>query len=370
MNRSLERILLSALAATGITLALILNSPLDPAQSAPPPPEPTPVPRPLPPNQPARGLMYDGLEYGDANACPEMLRTRERSLCTHGPDPAPSGVDPRISVAPLSLYAPASVSAIQCDGDGTAGYRTQVMYVHGTDTVDRYNQYAASIQTWAAGADVIYRDSAGETGGYRRLRFVHDSNCSIIVLDVTISATGSIDFNTMVNRLSALGYNRSDRKYMIFMDVNLYCGIGSLWGSTTSAQSNSNNSGPSYARADSGCWTDQVIAHESMHNMGAVQHNAPHSTYLQNQSSSNTWHCSDEYDRMCYSDAAGVVMDFSACSSSAHDRLFDCHHDDYYSTNPAPGSYLATFWNTANNRFLISAPPLLTPRIFLPLVIK
>lgn len=37
----------------------------------------------------------------------------------------------------------------------------------------------------------------------------------------------------------------------------------------------------------------------------------------------------------------------------AHDQRLDCRHDDYYSTNPAAGSYLANNFNVADNLFLI-----------------
>jgi hypothetical protein len=78
-----------------------------------------------------------------------------------------------------------------------------------------------------------------------------------------------------------------------------------------------------------------------MHNLGGVQPSAPHSN--------RSWHCNDEYDRMCYREGSNKLRYY--CGSS-HDLRFDCRHDDYYSTAPRPGGYLDRHWNAAESAFL------------------
>jgi hypothetical protein len=282
-----------------------------------------------------------------APLCPNALKLRRQNLCTHGPDAPPRGYAVGTDVPPVISVA--ATPGIACDGDGTSGKRVQVMYVRSTDQPDRLATYLASFRTWAAGIESIYSASAAETGGVRRVRFVHDANCDLSVLNVVLSPAGDDSFTNTTNELSAMGYNLASRKYLLFVDANVYCGIGSMWLDDQSGEANWNNTGTSYARADAGCWGGAVAAHELMHNLGGVQNTAPNS--------SGGGHCTDEWDRMCYSDSPNYPAMRTVCGDTNHDVRFDCNHDDYFNTNPAGGNHLATHWNTANSGWLITTPP-------------
>ncbi|MEU9129621.1 RICIN domain-containing protein [Kitasatospora sp. NPDC048540] len=350
----------------------------------------------VPASDTGKGMVYTGLvPAAGGDKCAGVYKVSDAGLCTHGPDEAPKGVDihqdakpvaaaaaepaaltvasdaapsaadllggqtvfdvqsgsalaseaPAAGGTPASAAAAAAGTAVVCDGDGSTGNRVQVLYVHAPGK-DRFGQYLPSFKKWAADADVIYNASAEETGGTRHIRFVTESDCSAAVLNVELSASALQEFGATNNALAQQGFNRKDRKYMIFADAQVYCGIGTFAGDERPGKDNLSNFGPSYGRTDGGCWGGSTAAHELGHNLGAVNNSAPNS--------SKAGHCVDEWDIMCYSDAPYYPQMVTKCPNRASDDRLDCNHDDYYNTNPAAGSYLTTHWNVANNQFLIS----------------
>ncbi|MFJ7158673.1 RICIN domain-containing protein [Streptomyces sp. NPDC101118] len=355
--------------------------------------EPAPL-KAVPSDQPAKGMVFDGLAAAPkGDRCAGVYRT-DAGHCTHGPDAPPKGVDIKKQVPPAvkttavaadptrpgsaakaggrpqdapatadaqaasgsaaSAPAPAAgqraVAAgpagqtVQCDGDGSTGNRVQVVYVHGPGR-DRFSQYVASFRKWAADADLIYSASAQETGGVRHIRYVTAADCTPTVLNIELPDSALSEFSATNRALAGKGLDRRDRKYMIFADTQVYCGIGTFNGDERPGQANLSNFGPSYGRTDSGCWGGHTAAHELGHNLGAVNNSAPNT--------SRGAHCTDEYDVMCYSDTPYYPQMRYVCNNQAKENILDCNHDDYFHTSPRAGSYLATHWNIADNQFLM-----------------
>ncbi|MFB6613217.1 RICIN domain-containing protein [Streptomyces sp. NPDC056367] len=352
-----------------------------------------------PANDTARGMVFDGLKAAPkGDRCAGVYRT-EAGLCSHGPDAPPKDVDIKKDVppavnsravasdpagpeagaaavegggrpqdAPAADASTAKTSAskapapaadngqavaagpagqtVQCDGDGSTGNRVQVVYVHAPGR-DRYAEYLASFRKWAADADLIYSTSAQETGGIRHIRYVTAADCTPTVLNIELPASALAEFSATNNALAAKGLDRRDRKYMIFSDTQVYCGIGTFAGDERPGQNNQSNFGPSYGRTDSGCWGGHTAAHELGHNLGAVNNSAPNT--------SRGAHCTDEYDVMCYSDTPYYPQMRNICTNQASENILDCNHDDYFHTSPKAGSYLATHWNIADNQFLMKS---------------
>lgn len=297
-----------------------------------------------PPNQPRRGLVYDGLTRSERAKCQNgfdvHLGFGKSPLCTHGPDPVPAPLVGESTVSPLQAT---TATQVMCDGDGASGKRFQVVYARAADMPDRFATYQNSIQQWVIGADDILNASAAETGSTRHFRFVHDANCNPVVLNVILSPTGDDTFGNLLGELQTQGFKRADRNYVVFTDASIYCGIGTITSDDSAGASNFHNTGSFYARVDARCWSSSAVAHEMMHNLGGVQMSAPHT--------SNYWHCTDEHDLMCYQDSGSTVLQYLCDSTQS--GLFDCNKEDYFNTNPAPNSYLATHWNTAFNEFLV-----------------
>ena len=337
-----------------------------------------------PVDDPRRGLIYEGLRKAPvdsfcAGAFEALLDSRvspsmKQVLCTHGPDPAPEGVDIRENRGPDPVAqhtapatgAAAGTGSVPCYGNGTDGYRVQLMYARATTGADRYATYEASFRSWAARLDQIVNNSAAQTGGTRHVRFVTDSSCNPVITRVALSSSAMSSFSKMVSELHRAGYNRADRKYLVWTDTNRYCGIAELYVDDSQDPTpgrNYNNGNPwiqgSVGRVDNGCWglTNAVEAHELLHLLGGVQASAPHAT--------PGFHCLDESDRLCYADGSTSSPVRHVCPA-ANEAMYDCNNDDYFSTAPVPGSYLATHWNTADSAFLSAQAPANGPATTVP----
>ncbi|MBO9524471.1 MAG: hypothetical protein J7518_23270 [Nocardioidaceae bacterium] len=288
-----------------------------------------------------------GIDVHDRPSTAE-LRARE------GAGPAAYQAAQDLGVAATEVATTATDPSVPCDGDGTSGYRVQGMYVVEAGRTNRYADLKSSFQLWAAGTDDVVNRSAALTGGVRHLRYATEAGgagCVASVLNVTVPAGSMTSFSTTVSAVQALGYTSPGRKYLMWTDATVLCGVASMYTTDSDTQANPNNgSYAQYARVDAGCWglgngTSQhsVEAHEILHTLGGVQNTAPHST--------KAGHCWDESDTMCYADGGTHAM-VQICPPE-REFFFDCNNDDYFSTYPDPGSYLDTHWNAADSRFLI-----------------
>jgi len=325
---------------------------------------------------PYRGLVYTGLRLGrEGSACEgtfEALSPTGASLgCSHGPDPAPPGVDVRRGRSDAQLAADARPAAgraadsvdttgagsaaallgsVGCIADGILGSRVQAIYAVPADRTDRSATVVPAIRgTYAPRVDWQFNQSAGETGGQAHVRFVTEpdaagTGCQLSVAVAHLTAAGDDSFSNTVTELKALGYNRSDRKYLVWTDSDVLCGVGSLYSDTKPGLDNLNNGyAPMFARVDSSCW-NYAEGHELMHTLGAVQQGAPHATA--------GGHCWDQPDEMCYDDGSGSTM-VTVCTGR-NSALFDCNHDDYFYAGVPPAlNWLATHWNTFSSSWLL-----------------
>jgi len=325
----------------------------------------------------ARGLITAGLDPSDpAGPCagyPYQLPTPGGAIaCSHGPDPAPAGIDVRTpaalgETAHLTVAVAPEAGTVPCVGDGTSGTRVQAIYATVSGLPSRYADVAPMIRGWAGQVDSVIRSSAAQTGGQRHVRWVHDEDCRPIVAQAALSSAAVTDLGQMMGELQALGFNRPDRRYLIWFDgANALCGVAVSIVDDSPGQDNQNNGVPTgivhFGRVDEACWgraapNSLVEAHELMHTIGAVQFSSPNSSSV--QVAPGQWdiygHCVDEYDTMCYADGSPRPL-VVRCPSS-NERFLDCGHDDYFNTRPASGSYLATHWNTAMSAFLVRVDP-------------
>lgn len=303
----------------------------------------------------------------------EVLLPDGTVLTTHGSDPDPVGepgspaaVDEEsLGVLDQLSDAAESVDAAQADDAyvaatvgrdpicvGPDAPHLRVLY---TFARDDSNQRDRSVPVIRAAVRAMNKRifEAGQDYSNGNIKVDYKAHCfdggAVSVGDYRSQSTSTTEdgFSAIVGDARAAGYTDPDAKYLIFYDdpKRNRCGTGQIYSDDTRSVQNLNNNvqGAMYAVVyGRACWkNDRTPLHESTHNMGGVQNSAPRST--------GSYHCTDEYDVMCYDDDGPTSRITFECGV----ERYDCHHNDYFDTGSASG-YLQSHWNIgwAGNKFL------------------
>ena len=300
-----------------------------------------------------------GLAAARRQGCSDPILLLGTVRCTHGSGvseapagPSSASLGSRITAASVSSFTradmPAAVAPV-CIGTGSDGNRVQPVYVVATGTNNAYSALAGSFGGWAGQADAVFANSSVNT---RRIRYATnngDPGCRISVQLAVLPKGSTSSFGAVTRALLAAGYNRKNRKYLIWADSSTECGRADFWPDSRLGADNPNNHGPNFAVVFRPCWA-WGEGHEITHTLGAVLPGAPHQTAA--------GHCTDDYDIMCYADGSITPAQLRVvCTSKALEFHLDCGGDDYFSLKPRLGSWLARSWNVANSSFLTPPRP-------------
>lgn len=343
----------------------------------------------LPKDNPARGLYYStlhskkdpkgpcGENFEDTS--PGQSNKANSKACLHL-DPGPEGVDVRVRAKQVEKQMAAqadydkqhpqnpntepgaaagdqiiandlyggTVSNVTGNPwpcfDTSRGGHVSLLYAYRSGNTNRLGGLRDNFEAISRRVNAITYNSSKQNGGDgRQVRFLHNADCSHLVIRA-VPITGAMgDYNNVVGQLRAAGYSSTQAKFLVWVDADAGCGQGSVWADSRPTSDNYNNSGNMYALVWRGCW-NYAEPHELMHTLGAVQTSAPYA--------SPGYHCIDQHDVMCYNDGTRSPM-IQRCDATVNYSRFDCGKDTYFNAaTPKAGSWLSTHWNTANSRFL------------------
>lgn len=225
--------------------------------------------------------------------------------------------------------------SVRCTSDPTKYKHWRAVYAYPSDKSSRYSSVVDSLRTHMREANYILNAKAGYFG--YNMDYIYrcaSGTLSVASTQLPIKAADGTHAN-IKSALANKGYNSALAKYVVYWDSSsTYC-YGDVWGDSSASSTNSNNKGPRYSTMGTGGWTEYCSIHETFHNSGAVQKDAPHDD--------GGWHCTDGTDWMCYSQYNNKV-----CTTG---RILDCRADDYcHPGSPASSNYLYNHWNACHSR--------------------
>jgi hypothetical protein len=281
----------------------------------------------------------------------------------------------------LPEYLPTDACGIERTTDDTTDAafpasqrQIKVVYAYAAGEADNFAAWQDALQ---ANVSRIEQFLALQTGGRRALRFDMGTECGAQYLDVqSVALPQPRSYYTTFSTDTNFDHVATDVRAVVGDDSRNVFVLGDgltdgdpvndpeqgVWGiaevspdDSTGASNASNEGGltgmmlaPPGAQPDPVDWQPTVMLHEITHNLGGVQHSAPHMTPF--------WHCWDGRDVMCYDDGSTGSQPYTTTmcdfSGGAIPQTYDCGHDDYFNPDPPPGSYLATHWNIYTSAFM------------------
>jgi hypothetical protein len=245
----------------------------------------------------------------------------------------------------------------------------KLVYAYASDTANRFAGWKDALQ---ADVSLIGRFMGAQSGGRRTPRFDMGTDCGPGYLDIQVvalpgtRASYAMDLDALKADVGAqVPAVYGQRNVLVLADrmsnapAYAWYGIGESWITEAASSSSPHNSGGLFAALwvpdtlgvpgtnPNGWWAEGML-HELTHNLGAVGAGAPHAT--------GAGHCYDGFDVMCYDDGALPQPLTEGCPTipGVMNQVYDCGQDDYFNVAPPAGSYLATHWNTYNNRYLVA----------------
>ncbi len=229
-----------------------------------------------------------------------------------------------------------------------SGPRVHVLYLYATGQPDDVGDRTAAIRDSVAQADAVVAASAAKTGGVRHVRWRTGTACSLVITSVAVAKA---DPAANLEQIRKAGLLAAGDDVLAFVGPTLgaYTGDATLPRDDRPGPDNLSNNGDQVAAIGFSFWGDVEGAASLVARMlGAVQSAAPHA--------SAAGHCTDGNDPLCYDDLTIAAPVTTECGPP-HRYLLDCRGDDYFSTAPVTGSWLAAHWNVANSVFLARAEP-------------
>jgi|tagenome__1003787_1003787.scaffolds.fasta_scaffold20853617_2 hypothetical protein len=259
----------------------------------------------------------------------------------------------------------------------TLGNAIKVVYAY-TPGANHFDAYTDVIQSdIKAVADAMLDASNGE----KTVRFDVGTSCGPTYVDIQSvplprsratyrAMDASTRFGAVADDLDSLvagspscpvvSWDQCSRDFLVYAD-GLYAGDGVTGTATrrpdaTASPANDSNDGAQFAivwgnaTPQFGISSATTAEHEMLHNLGAVQNVAPHST--------RAGHCFDQVDVMCYPDGGPLGLQASMITNcpGAPDSTIDCGHDDYFNPDgPVLSASSSPMWNIYDSAFLCPA---------------